>query len=40
MMTTSERSMQEVLVAEGFQVDVAKDGLDALGKLEVEARRR
>ena len=29
--------MQELLVAEGFQVDVAKDGLDALGKLEVEA---
>jgi CheY-like chemotaxis protein len=29
--------MQELLVAEGFQVDVAKDGIDALGKLEVEA---
>ena len=29
--------MQELLVAEGFQVDVAKDGLDALGKLDVEA---
>jgi len=28
--------MQELLVAEGFQVDVAKDGLDALGKLEVD----
>ncbi len=29
--------MQEVLTTEGFRVDVAKDGLDALGKLEVEA---
>jgi CheY-like chemotaxis protein len=29
--------MKELLVAEGFQVDVAKDGMDALGKLEVEA---
>ena len=28
--------MQELLVAEGFQVDVAKDGIDALGKLEAE----
>jgi len=27
--------MQEVLAAEGFHVDVATDGLDALGKLEV-----
>jgi len=29
--------MQELLVAEGFQVDVARDGLDALGKLDREA---
>ena len=29
--------MQELLVAEGFQVDVAKDGIEALGKLEIEA---
>jgi CheY-like chemotaxis protein len=29
--------MQELLVAEGFQVDVARDGLDALGKLDGEA---
>jgi len=29
--------MQELLVGEGFQVDVARDGMDALGKLEVEA---
>ena len=29
--------MQEVLAAEGFHVDVATDGLDALGKLEVGA---
>jgi CheY-like chemotaxis protein len=29
--------MQEALVAEGFLVDVARDGLDALGKLEVGA---
>lgn len=29
--------MQEVLTTEGFRVDVAKDGLDALSKLEVEA---
>jgi|1186.fasta_scaffold340797_2 two-component system chemotaxis response regulator CheY len=29
--------MQELLVAEGFQVDVARDGIDALGKLEAEA---
>jgi CheY-like chemotaxis protein len=28
--------MQELLAAEGFQVDVAKDGLDALGKLEAQ----
>ena len=27
--------MQEVLTAEGFDVDVATDGVDALGKLEV-----
>jgi two-component system response regulator MprA len=26
--------MQELLSAEGFQVEVAKDGIDALGKLE------
>jgi chemosensory pili system protein ChpA (sensor histidine kinase/response regulator) len=29
--------LQEVLTAEGFRVDVAKDGLDALGKLETGA---
>jgi CheY-like chemotaxis protein len=29
--------MQELLAAEGFDVDVAKDGIDALGKLEVAA---
>ena len=29
--------MQELLIAEGFQVDVARDGIDALGKLEAEA---
>ena len=29
--------MQEVLTAEGFHVDVATDGIDALGKLEVGA---
>ena len=30
--------MRDVLAAEGFNVDVAKDGIDALGKLELEAR--
>jgi len=29
--------MQELLAAEGFQVDGARDGIDALGKLEVES---
>ena len=29
--------MQELLAAEGFQVDGAKDGIDALGKLEAAA---
>jgi two-component system response regulator MprA len=29
--------MQEVLVAEGFEVDVAKDGREALNKLEASA---
>ena len=30
--------LQYVLAAEGFDVDVAKDGLDALGKLEASAQ--
>jgi len=28
--------MQELLAGEGFEVDVARDGIDALAKLEVE----
>lgn len=30
--------MQEALASEGFQVDVATDGLDALGKLDGDGR--
>jgi CheY-like chemotaxis protein len=30
--------MQEALSSEGFQVDAAKDGLDALGKLDGDGR--
>ena len=30
-------TMQEMLASEGFRVDVARDGIDALGKLAVDA---